>query len=216
MKRMLVALGVLGFACAATPAAQAQEAEPGNDLKKLDVWIGDWAFEAQVKDSPSGTEWKQEGTGQFQQMGESFYVDRSKWKDSEGKDASGVFVYGYDPVEKKMLVHGFTSGGWRGTAVLTIVDETVTFDWQRCERVGCETAEPHLAVAQHNADQAIGTRGADPHRFGRTRHGTDELPFPDVDQHDSLRSSAGHCQFTVSITRLPRPERHLHRRDEVE
>ena len=42
MKRMVVALGVLALVCA---AAQAQEAEPGADLKKLDVWVGDWAWD---------------------------------------------------------------------------------------------------------------------------------------------------------------------------
>ena len=69
MKRtVVVVVGVLGFACAAG-TAQAQE-----DLKKLDVWVGDWAWENHVEESPSGPEQKIEGTGQFRRLGDHFYV----------------------------------------------------------------------------------------------------------------------------------------------
>ncbi len=66
MKRMLVAFGVLGFVCA---AAQAQEAKPGPELKKLDVWLGEWSYEVEVKESPSGTERRVTGTIQGQRLG---------------------------------------------------------------------------------------------------------------------------------------------------
>ena len=123
MKYMLVALGVLGFVCAATPV-QAQE-----DLKKLDVWVGDWTWVDMVKDGPTGDERKMEGTAQVRRIGDFFYEFRSQWKDADGKDQRWTGIAGYDPVKKSYFNYSFGSDGWRGTGSLTFGDDAATTDW---------------------------------------------------------------------------------------
>ena len=125
MKRMLVALGVMGFLCAAT---QAQEAKPGADLKKLDVWNGDWAFETQVKDSPSGAEKTYKGTWEQRRMGDHFYVWDGKWTAPDGKEMTDLAITGWDPVTKAYFSEGFDSDGGRGTGVATFSDKSITTD----------------------------------------------------------------------------------------
>jgi hypothetical protein len=134
MKCMIVALGVLGFVSAATATAQAQEAKPGPELKKLDIWVGDWTWEDQSKDSETGEEQTTKGTGQYSRMGEFFYVWQSK-----GEQGSFTAFYGYDPIKKAYFTHGFNSDGWRGTATLTFGDKTVTNDWTGVTAAGEKT-----------------------------------------------------------------------------
>jgi len=133
MKHMLVALGVLGFVCGATPV-QAQE-----DLERLDVWVGDWTWVDMVKDSPSGDASKVEGTGQFRRMGDFFYVWRGEWKDADGEEMSRLNINGYDPVKKAYVAYGFASDGSRGTATVTFNDKTVTHDWTEVSATGEKT-----------------------------------------------------------------------------
>ena len=73
MKRMLVAVSVLGFVCAATVAAQAQE-----DLKKVAGWNGEWALELSGRDNKGGEEWTAKGKGKQHQIGD-FYVWNGSW-----------------------------------------------------------------------------------------------------------------------------------------
>lgn len=133
MNRMIVVVGVMGIVCAAA-TAQAQE-----DLRKLDVWVGDWAWESLEKDSPSGAERKVEGTGEFRRLGDHFLVWNSQWKDAEGNEHSVLEITEYDPVKKACVVHSFGSQGGRGTAVMTIDGKTVTFDWTGVTATGEET-----------------------------------------------------------------------------
>jgi hypothetical protein len=133
MKHMLVALGVLGLVCAAT-FAQAQDAKPGSEMKKLDIWVGDWTWEEQSKDSESGEERITKGTGQYSRMGKFFYLWRTKTE--EGGFTS---VTGYDPVKKAYFAHGFNNNGGRGTATVTITEKTVTNDWTGVTAAGEKT-----------------------------------------------------------------------------
>jgi hypothetical protein len=132
MKRTLVALSVLALVCA---AAQAQEAKPGADLKKLDIWIGDWTFEDQGKDSESGEEWKAKGTGQLSQMGE-FYIWRGK---TEERDF--IYIWEYDPAKKTYFIKGFLSDGSRGTATATFGEETLAWETTGVTATGEKTRQ---------------------------------------------------------------------------
>lgn len=123
MKHMLVVVGVLGFVCAAA-TAQAQE-----DLKRLDVWVGEWTWVDMVKESPSGDEVKIEGTSQIRRIGDFFYEFRFKWKDADGKEQRFTGIAGYDPVKKTYFNHSFGSDGWRGSGSLTFSKSAVTTDW---------------------------------------------------------------------------------------
>ena len=128
MKRMVVLVGVVGFVCAATVAVQAQEAQPGADLKKLDVWNGDWAFETQVKDSPSAAEKTVKGTWEQRRMGDHFYVWNGKWTAPDGKEMTDLAIAGWDPVKKAYFSEGFASDGGKGTGVVTFSDKSITID----------------------------------------------------------------------------------------
>ena len=138
MKRTLVALGILGFVCG---AAQAQEAKPGSDLKKLDFWNGEWTFEVQGKDRKSGEEWKVKGKGEQVQLGDHFYVWRDKVKNADGEEFSNMNIGGYDPVKKAHFVEHFGSDGGRGTGVLTFSDKSMTSDTTALSATGEETRE---------------------------------------------------------------------------
>jgi hypothetical protein len=73
MKHMLVALGVLGFVCAATAAVQAQEAKPGPEHKKLEYFVGDWTTEGEAKATPFSPAYKWSGTFSWEWLPGKFF-----------------------------------------------------------------------------------------------------------------------------------------------
>ena len=123
MKRMVVVLGVVGFVCAATVAAQAQE-----DLKKVAGWNGEWATETQGRDTEAGEEWTFQGKAKQHQVGEHFYVWNGKWTAPDGKDMKYLGVTGWDPAKKAYFGVGFRSDGYKETSVVTFGDGTVVYD----------------------------------------------------------------------------------------
>ena len=133
MKRMFVAVGVLGILCVAV-SVQAEEAKPGAELKKLDMFVGEWTFEESGKDSETGEEWTSKGTGQYSKLGEFFYV----WR-GENETVSFLAIDAYDPVTKGMVRHAFGSAGWQGTGTWAFGDETITVDMTGVTASGKET-----------------------------------------------------------------------------
>jgi hypothetical protein len=122
MRQLLVAVVVLGIVCAVTPA-QAQEARPGNDLKKLDEFVGEWTFEERAKNQDTGEERVVKGTGEYSKLGDLFRV----W---QGNTEAGTLlaVDAFNPVTGEIVRHAFTSGGWQGSGTMTFDDDIVTLD----------------------------------------------------------------------------------------
>jgi len=111
MKRIVVAVGVLALVCAAT---QAQEAKPGPQHQKMHVWIGDWTWEEEVRDSPSEPWYKATWTGQVSLLPGGFFIE-FRWKGNlKGREIFVLEIEGYDPIKKTNVTSFFDSLGVMG------------------------------------------------------------------------------------------------------
>jgi hypothetical protein len=121
MQRALIAVGILGFVCAAT-TAQAQE-----DLKKVARWNGEWALDLWGKDSKGGEEWTAKGKGKQHQIGD-FCVWKTTFTAPDGKDMTYLGITGYDPAKKEYFATDFHSDGFMGRSIVTFGDGSVVYD----------------------------------------------------------------------------------------
>ncbi len=103
-------------------AVQAQAPKPTSELVGLEPWIGNWAIEAQGKDSPSEPEYKYTWTLQCRWILGGFFAEvNHRWKSQSG-ETTALEILGYDPIKKQYVTHGFSSSGRTWTATATFKD----------------------------------------------------------------------------------------------
>jgi len=127
MKRLAVALALVGPLIAATLQAQAPPT-PGPEHKKLvDLWVGDWTMEGRSYTTPLGPAGNSSGKATVQSVLNGFFVE---WH-GEDKGPAGLSRWHeidlYDPATKKFMWYGFDSGGGFQTVTYTIDGTNVAY-----------------------------------------------------------------------------------------
>ena len=121
LRRFTTAVNVaLLMFVAASVRAQSSERTPPSELKKWDVWIGDWALSGSAKDAPSTPEYKVDWSLHERWILGGFFVQvEQAWK-ANGQELHSLEILGYDPAQKIHTVSGFSSDGttWSLTATL--------------------------------------------------------------------------------------------------
>src|SRR5258708_18584857 len=95
------------------PAAMAQmdASKPGPELKKLDVFVGSWTLDGDMKPSPMGPGGKMTETQKCEWMDAGFFVVcHADFKSAMG-DGSGLSVMGYSNDDKDYTYREFNSWG---------------------------------------------------------------------------------------------------------
>ena len=103
-----------------TAAAPAQSSKPGPEHQRMHVWLGDWVWEEETRDSPTEDWLKSSWTGQARLMPGGFFVE-SRWKgDVKGQEVTSVEIEGYDPIKKTNVTSYFNSDGTMGNVTSAI------------------------------------------------------------------------------------------------
>jgi hypothetical protein len=110
--RRVFVLAVLLLSCVGTVCFAAEQSKPTPEHKKLEVWLGDWNYSGEGKESPFGPAGKFEGSESAKLVLNGFFVE-SRWRDKtqDGFVAEGITFIGYDPVKKEYFDHGFDMDG---------------------------------------------------------------------------------------------------------
>jgi len=126
MKRLAVAFALVGPLVAATLQAQSPPS-PGAEHKKLEIWVGDWTYEGDMKATPLGPASKFSGKVTVRPALGGFFVE---WNgEDKGPAGPGRWheIDGYDPATKKYMWFTFASDGGLQTVTYTIDGTNVPY-----------------------------------------------------------------------------------------
>jgi len=114
MRSIMIVVGMMILVVAVALNAQAPAPKPGPEHQKMYVWLGDWTWDEEARDSPSGPWYRTPGSMQVRLMQGGFFIE-FRWKSNiKGQEVSGVEIEGYDPIKKVNLTSFFASNGARG------------------------------------------------------------------------------------------------------
>jgi uncharacterized protein DUF1579 len=120
MKRFIIEVGTLLAVFVAFSAyGESPAPEQSPELKKLDVWVGNWTLSGTAKDQPDGREYALLWTlHEHWVLNDSFLQVNQTWN-GNGQTQRSLEMLSYDPVNKVYTDSGFGSDGstWSLTAV---------------------------------------------------------------------------------------------------
>lgn len=103
-----------------SPVGQAQTAKPGPEHQKMHVWLGDWEWVEESRDSPTDSWQTATWVGQARLMDGGFFVE-ARWKGTvNGQEVTAVEIEGYDPIKKVNVRTFFESTGTMGTVTSVV------------------------------------------------------------------------------------------------
>jgi hypothetical protein len=123
MKRIGFAVGLVIIVLTVGLLAQTAAPKPGPELKKLNIWVGDWTFEGESQATPLGPARKYVGKATVRPILDGFFVE---WHGQSG-DSSWNEVDGYDASNKTYFWTGFSNDGSFNSVTYTIDGTTVKY-----------------------------------------------------------------------------------------
>jgi hypothetical protein len=124
---------------------------PPAELKKWDVWVGDWTLSGTAKDTPTGPEYKVNWYLHEHWIANGFFVQVDQTWKGNGQEFNNVEILSYDPIKKIHTVSGFSGDGWSWVL-------TATFDETTTTEEGVATG-PDGAVATSRTDWQFSSDG---------------------------------------------------------
>ena len=127
MKHTAVVVGMLVLLLAVASQAQGPAPKPGPELKKLEIWVGDWTYEGEAKSTPLGPAGRYSGKSSTRPILGGFFIESR----AEENGSSGFFQWqsidGYDPISKRFTWRGFTNDGSFDAGTYTIDNKTESY-----------------------------------------------------------------------------------------
>lgn len=143
MHKKAVILGAW-FLLAVSAMAQMEMPKPAPELKKLDVFVGTWSHDGNLKPGPMGPGGKMTGEQKCAWMDGGFYlVCNSSFKGPMG-NATGTAYFGYSNQEKAYTYREFNSMGEFTDARGQVDGDTWT--WTSDEKMGGSTMKGRFIV----------------------------------------------------------------------
>jgi hypothetical protein len=142
--RMMSIVAVALFVGAGTAWAQPRATQkPGPEQKKLEAFVGTWAYEGESKQSPFSPAGKVVGTDVFEMLPGGFFLSHHWDETNPIGSVKGVETWGYDSIKKSYVFNYYTSVGEMGSGPITANGNVwtsnaiaITFDgkqaWSRC------------------------------------------------------------------------------------
>jgi hypothetical protein len=125
--------------CAATTAPTPSFPPVSPEVKKWEVWIGDWSLTGTARDAPSGPEYEIEWQlHEHWILGGAFVQVDQVWK-GNGQQANVLEVLGYDSLRKVHTVSGFATDGSTWSLTARFEGTTVTEDGVSVGADGAQT-----------------------------------------------------------------------------
>jgi len=125
MKRIATAINMMVLIFVAASKAQPSNPAPPPELKKWDVWVGDWTLSGTAKDTPTGPEYKVNWYLHEHWILNGFFVQVDQTWKGNGQELHSMEILSYDPVKKIHSVSGFSGDGWSWALTATF-DKTTT------------------------------------------------------------------------------------------
>lgn len=142
MKRLAMTLAAMLVTVSAL--AQMEASKPGPEHKKLDVFVGSWTLDGDVKPGPMGQGGKTTETEKCEWMeGGYFLVCHADYKSPMG-NGIGLSVMGYSPEDKTYTYREFNSQGEFEDARGTLEGDTWT--WTSDEKMGNTTMKGRFTM----------------------------------------------------------------------
>jgi hypothetical protein len=134
---------------AAVAMAQTAAPKPGPELKKLDVFVGTWNLDGNMKASSMGPAGTMNETEKCEWMEGGFYlVCHSDYKSSMGNGV-GLSVMGYSTGDKAYTYHEFSSTGEFVDSKGTVDGDTWT--WTNEDKMGGMTMKGRFTIKMTSA-----------------------------------------------------------------
>src|SRR5437588_1091321 len=105
---------------------QSSTPTPPAELKKWDLWIGDWNLSGTAKDTPTGPEYKVNWYLHEHWILNGFFVQVDQTWKGNGHELHSMEILSYDPVKKVHTVSGFSGDGWSWALTATFDKKTTT------------------------------------------------------------------------------------------
>ena len=124
LRSIAISMMVLRFV---NTSAQGESSSPTPppELKKWDVWIGDWKLSGTAKDTPTGPEYKVTWYLHEHWILGGFFVQVDQTWKANAHELHSMEILSYDPVKKIHTVSGFSDDGWTWSLTATF-DKTTT------------------------------------------------------------------------------------------
>ena len=144
--RMILATALV---LAATAMAQMGPPKPGPELKKLDVFVGTWSLDGNMKPGMMGSGGSMAENEKCEWMeGGFFVVCNSEYKSSMGNGV-GLAVMGYSPDDKAYTYREFNSFGEFEDSKGSLDGDTWT--WTADEKMGGTTMKGRFTIKMTSA-----------------------------------------------------------------
>jgi hypothetical protein len=125
LRSIAISMIVLKFVSTSADA-QSSSTTPPPELKKWDVWIGDWKLSGIAKDTPTGPEYKVNWYLHEHWILGGFFVQVDQTWKGNGQELHSIEILSYDPVKKIHTVSGFSGDGWTWALTATFNKTTTT------------------------------------------------------------------------------------------
>src|SRR5262245_52151971 len=112
MRRITTAISVMLLTLVAGSAqGQSLNPAPPPELKKWNIWVGDWALSGTAKDTPTGPEYKVDWSLHERWILGGFFVQVDQTWRANGQELHSLEILSYDPIKKVHASSGFSSDG---------------------------------------------------------------------------------------------------------
>ena len=127
MKILLTLIATVCWAGAAVGQQPTPAPKPGPEHQKLGIWLGDWTYEGEAKDSPLGPGGRFSGKYTARPILGGFFVEFRGEETGPTGSSYGVEIDGYDAVNKRYTWNGFTSDGYVSAVTYTLDGPTMSY-----------------------------------------------------------------------------------------
>jgi hypothetical protein len=126
MRRITTAISIM-LLMFVTASAQGQSSNPTPppELKKWDVWIGDWVLSGTAKDTPTGPEYEVDWSLHERWILGGFFVQVDQTWKGGGQELHSLEILSYNPTKRIHTISGFSSDGSTWALTATFDDATV-------------------------------------------------------------------------------------------
>jgi len=126
MKRTVTGIGTFILIFIAVCAqGQSSSPTPPPELKKLDLWVGNWALSGTAKDAPEGPEYKVHWHLHEHWILNGFFMQVDQTWRGNGQEQRGLEILSYDAGKKSYSDSGFGSDGSTWSLTATFKNETM-------------------------------------------------------------------------------------------
>jgi hypothetical protein len=127
MRRITTAISIMLLMFVTAPAqGQSSNPTPPPELKKWDIWIGDWVLSGTAKDTPTGPEYNVDWSLHERWILGGFFVQVDQTWKGDGQELHSLEILSYDPIKKVHASSGFSSDESTWTLTATFDDARVT------------------------------------------------------------------------------------------